>query len=358
MDVPCFVAAGDHFAQGRALGLQQRERIARFLNDGLCRLEYLMDDKPSAARIRDETTRHGDAIARHAPEIHALLRGLASGAGIDLEQALLLQLRREIVGYYRVPTLGECTSFVVPFAGGLCGAQTIDLNGCMQDHMCVVRYEGPRSRRILMLTYTGLAGFLGMNSDGLGVLINLVIGGTWSPGVPPYLVVRALLDQPDVDSALERALALPFASSRSLTLFDRRQHVTLEVCGERKVAKRRPHALHTNHFLAAELVPHDAVNIFARNDSVKRYDACEKRLASYDGADTEVVFSLLAEAPICVHSRTENHRSDRTVAAAVLEVTGGRLHVRRGYPCESATVTFDITADRGASADAVRAAAP
>lgn len=341
---------GDHREQGFQLGQIQREAIASFLEDGLCRLHDLSDQKWSVADLRPLIRAHGEVISREAPKAYQLIEGLAEGSGISLDEALLLQLRREVVGYSHVPTRGECTSFVTRVGTSLVGAQTIDLNGCLDDHMRVVRYVNPHGRSILMLTYTGLLGFIGLNDQGVAVLINLVVGGHWQPGIPPYLVVRELLEEPTLESAKARLRDLPFASSRALTLLDANSHVNVEVCGHTRIEATRPWALHTNHYLAEELVPEDALNVFARSDSRKRLKSALALLEGLDpDADAESLFALMSfhgtgkeQGTICVHNDSRDRRADNTVAAAVLYPSKHEMHVRIGPTCRSGTTVVPV----------------
>lgn len=343
--------SGDHREQGFQLGQLQRDAIASFLEDGLCRLHDLSDQKWSVSDLRPLIRAHGKVIARETPKAFQLIEGLAEGSGISLDEALLLQLRREAVGYSHVKTRGECTSFVTRIGSGLVGAQTIDLNGCMDDHMRVVRYVNPQGLSILMLTYTGLLGFIGLNDQGLAVLINLVVGGHWQPGIPPYLVVRELLEEPNLQSAQARLRTLPFASSRSLTLLDANSHINVEVCGHMRIEAQRPWALHTNHYLAEELVLEDALNVFARSDSRKRMKSALALLESLNRkTDAESLFALMSfhgadreQGAICVHNTARDRRADHTVAAAVLDIGKGEMHVRIGPTCQSATTVLPVS---------------
>ena len=72
-------------------------------------------------------------------------------------------------------------------------------------------------RRSLLLSFGGLLGYLGINSDGLAIGLNLVLGGDWGPGIPPYLAIRHLLDSAgSVAEALE-LLARTAASQLAVT---------------------------------------------------------------------------------------------------------------------------------------------
>lgn len=332
--------AGSSLAIGRAHGELLRERIHGFLDDDLCRLNRLLDRRTSLAALAETIGAHGAAIARDTPDLHDELRGLAEGAGIGLDAAILLQIRREVMGYSRIPAGGDCTTLCRVRPGGAWLAQTIDLSGDLDDHMGVLGITHAASgRRVLVVTFTGLLGYLGLNGDGLAIGLNLVLGGCWRPGVPPYLAIRHLLDHCDsVDTCLERLPRLRLASSRSLTLCDRHGlAATVELLDGQMAVTRGVDLVHTNHFLAEAFRADDAINPFARNSSVRRLEAGRARLAGLgDEAGPEEVLAQLAEEPIRVRG-TGNPRRERTVGAVVLCPQDGLLHLRRGDPALAET---------------------
>ena len=336
--------AGTPAQIGRGHGEKLRAAIHAFLDDGLCRLDRLLVPPPDRARLRDTIDRYGEAIAHGLPDIYAEIAGLAEGAGIGLRDALLIQIRREVQGFSRLTSAGDCSTICRQGPGGALLAQTIDLNGDLDDHMTVLQIEHAGSgRRTLLLTFSGLLGYLGLNSDGLAVGLNLLLGGEWGPGIPPYLAIRHLLDTcADVASCLERLRELKLASSRALTICDRREAAWVELLGGRMAVARGAALAHTNHVLAPEFAGEDAINPFARMSSVKRLDACRAALGELSAAsDPETVMALFAQAPIRKPDSGDIRR-ERTVGAVVMRPQAGELYVRRGDPALSRTQAFGL----------------
>lgn len=338
-------AAGDHFTIGRQHGAARASALRAFLNDGLCRLAHVMPTTVSMEELSPMLDGYRAAIASATPGLAEEIRGLACGADIGADEALLLQLRREIMGYLRVGAAGECTTYARVGSGSSLLAQTIDLNGNLDDQICVldVSPSGGR-RRALVLSFGGLLGFLGLNSAGLAVGLNLVLGGEWRPGLPPYLATRHLLDTAaSVDEAVSILRGLRLASSRCITLCDREKAVWVEVLGDQIRVTEAGEAVHTNHFLHPDLAPYDEVNVFARNSSVRRLEACLDGLSGLPHpADAEAHFALLARPPICVPDEGDIRR-DRTVAAVVMLPARGELHLRPGDPSRSHTRVFALS---------------
>jgi len=274
---------------------------------------------------------------------------------------VLLQVRREIIGFQWVPARGDCTTYASVSAGpggGPVLAQTVDLNGNLDDVIAVLDLTltgRPRgARRVLVLSFGGLLGYLGVNSDGLAIGLNLVLGapgaGTAAvPGHPAPAGQRRLGGRGAGSPARAAAgqLAVPDAVRRDLGGVRRDP-------GRRGAAGGRQEAVHTNHFLDPGFAAADALNVFARNSSVARLRAGEAGLAGFAAAaragaaaGVEEHFGLLARPPVCV-ADTGDIRRERTVAAVVLLPDRGELHLRPGDPSRNATVTFGLRAGAAA----------
>lgn len=319
-------AGGDPYEVGRAHGGARAGALRAFVDDGLCRLNRVVRPALSMDALRPAIRAHGAVIEAATPNLAEEVRGLAAGAGISHDEALLLQLRREVMGYRRVRPSGDCTTYARAGAEPVL-AQTVDLNGNLDDQLAVLDID----RRSLVLSFAGLLGYLGVNSDGLAVGLNLVLGGRWWPGLPPYLAIRHLLDTAgDVAEAIEILRGLPLASSRSIMLCDPERVAYVEILADEQRVVRGADLTHTNHYLHPDLAPHDELNVFARNSSTRRLDACRAGLAALpDGAGVADHFALLAEPPIRVPD-TGDITLERTVATVVLSPTRGELHVRPG----------------------------
>jgi predicted choloylglycine hydrolase len=327
---------------GRAHGMALRQQIRTFLDDDLARLNRVLPRQISLTTLEPEIAAYRREIAAAAPSLAEEIEGLAEGAEIAPDEAMLLQIRREVMGYSRFHTAGDCTTLCRHGEDGPVLAQTIDLNGNLDDQMVILRIAHRSSpRRVLLLSFTGLLGYLGLNSDGLAIGLNLVLGGTWRPGIPPYLAIRHLLDSSsDIDSCLDWLSRVPLASSRSLSLCDAHHSVTVELCDGKLSVRAGTTLVHTNHFLSEDFVAIDQMNPFSRNSSVRRLEACVAqldRLGSHGGP--EDYMALLCQEPICVPD-TGNIRREKTVGAVVLLPKDGTLHVRRGNPALARTEKF------------------
>jgi predicted choloylglycine hydrolase len=353
--VPFIRATGEPFEVGCQHGAARAEALREFLDDGLARINRLAPAPTSAESLRPVLAAYSAQIAAATPRLSEEIDGLASGAGLSRDLAVLLQVRREIIGYQRVPARGDCTTFA-SLSAGPGGtpvlAQTVDLNGDLDDQIAVLDIGLSGSgRRALVLSFGGLLGYLGLNSDGLAIGLNLVLGGEWRPGLPPYLAIRHLLDNAgSVAEAMEILPGLPLASSRTLMLCDPASAVCVEILGDTLRTVGTGDLVHTNHYLHPDFTSHDQLNVFARNSSLLRLKAAASGLAALaeagTGAGVEEHFALLSQPTICV-AGTGDIRRERTVAAVTLLPGRRELHLRPGDPSVSSTQTFRLAAGPG-----------
>jgi hypothetical protein len=125
-------------------------------------------------------------------------------------------------------------------------------------------------------------------------------------------------------------------------LCDRDQAGFAEVLGDQVRFASMAQPVHTNHYLDPEFAAHDELNVFARNSSLRRLEACRATLAALPaGAGAEAHLDLLARAPITVPGDGDIRR-ERTVAAVVALPERGELHVRPGDPSRSSTEVFTL----------------
>jgi len=344
--VPYHAFSGTGWPLGHQHGVALGPRIRAFIADDLQRLNQILARPTSIGELGPTLRAYRAAIARQLPGAIEEIEGLAVGAEISFEQALLLQLRREIVGYSRI-TRGDCTTFARHAPTEPVVAQTVDLNGNLETEAYVVRVRpaGRDGRELIMLTFTGLLGYLGMNSHGLAIGLNLVVGGTWRPGIPGYLAIRHLLETAtSLEDCVERLGQLDLASSRSLTICDPRGAAMVEILETERRWHIGTELVHTNHFLDPELAGRDELNVFARNGSLARRSACRSALAELAaGAPLPACFAILDRAPICIPP-DGNPRREATVARVVMKPRAGELAVKLGAKPEAPDHVFRMGA--------------
>ncbi|HEX8303280.1 MAG TPA: C45 family peptidase [Jatrophihabitans sp.] len=289
--------------RGEAVGRAHRDAISRLL---------ARRTTPAAA-----VQPYAECVRQQLPILAAEVAGLAAGSGIAEDDAWWLQLRRELLA---VPA-GDCTTAAFASAGLI--GQTVDLPPGLGDglHALDIAPDG-ESPAALVVTFAGLLGYLGINAAGLAVGINMVQSADWGIGVPPYLLVRAVLGCRGLDEAVDLLRTAPRASSRVLTLLAGDAAAVVEMTATDLRVTEAATAAMTNHFVHPDLAPLDTSEPAARMESRVRRRRLQVRLGE-TSPDVAGLQRTLLDPAFQVNGPVL-----ATVATVVSEPGRGRVHVR------------------------------
>lgn len=293
---------------------------------------------------------------RYAPGMVEELRGIAEGARISFEEALLLQIRGEIV--YAMTS--GCTAFAISAGGtrdgrALAGQNwdyAIDVDLGVMHLLHVTPKEGPRQ---LMLTYAGLTSFLGMNSAGVSSFANSLPWGWCKVGIPHYPVfwrvfrerdlagVRRVIDETNTVQAENHVFADGSGAIADLELTP--DSVTW-------LDDQEGFFVHTNHYVVEpnrsrpDLQPTIA-------DTTARFKRMRELIsARYGQLDVSSMQGLLADhegypTSICRHEAMPDGTPGGpaigpTVASMISVPQRGVMYVCAGKPCEGEYVEYQV----------------
>jgi isopenicillin-N N-acyltransferase-like protein len=208
---PLTVISGKPRERGRMYGSRFRDAIHDFLDR---EIYQAFIQKPSP---KDDMHRYAGACAkevrRYSPIIHDELEGLAEGAGLELNEVVLISLHEELYHRGVLPQVDHCTAVAV---GPPATADANTYVGQTWDWMQSVfglssmlhwkRDEGPS---LLSYAFPGLWVGAGLNSAGLALcwtsahLGNKELGAR--VGIPAYVLLAHLMYQENLDAVEQEA---------------------------------------------------------------------------------------------------------------------------------------------------------
>jgi isopenicillin-N N-acyltransferase-like protein len=287
-------------------------------------------------------------IEEWAPEYAAEIAGIAAGAGVPPGVIAALNARTEILARCAQPGRGECSTVVVlgeppaPVGAG----QTWDWHEELAADWFVWTIEHPDGRRVHTLTEYGILGKIGVNSAGVGLLLNILHhkrdGGRM--GVPVHVVARRILDSAaDLNQAVAIASGASVSASSAMTLVGtsggERSAVTVELCPAGPgivLGDERGVLLHTNHFLSEPAKWEDREPVVGP-DSFIRYDVLRRRFARHPASALLDAFRSHFGGPgaLCAHPDPDAPLGLRyaTLATILLDVEQGGMTVYERGPC-------------------------
>jgi isopenicillin-N N-acyltransferase-like protein len=339
-EFPLFDVSGTSYEMGYQLGSQAAPLVERYL-----------------LWIERLTGKSRDALCRNAmsffPGIQALsacyaeeIKGLAEGAGITLEEAVLCQVRAEAAQVGD----GGCSAFALsgvatrdghPLAG-----QNQDLEPEYADIAILLRVRPSDGRpRALMFTFAGQLGYSGMNEHGVAHFANALYGFQWRPGLAHYTLKRVMLEQTTVRECVEVLSRNRTCSAHNVIMCDGQGGVADVECRPEGVSEFKDDdpdwRVHTNHYLTPEFARHEDNTL---PDSGDRLDRMRYLVRERWGDITvDVMKAILADhegdpAGICRHGAENMH----SISGYVAEPSQRLLHVRRGHGCLGTWSSYEV----------------
>lgn len=276
------------------------------------------------------------------PAYTAEIDALAEGAEVDTRYIYALNSRSEILSLEPV----ECTALYFQTTRLL--GQNWDWAKPLEDLIVLMRIKQPAAPDICMLAEPGIIGKIGLNSHGLGVCLNILRIGKKLDGVPIHIVLRAMLDSPDLDHALKRAKAAGCGKASNILIGDSRGHsASVEYAGDESFTLHPQNntLIHTNHYLGRALNPDEGVFC----SSYARLRAAAEKTGAAGDQSLDTMKSILLDRS---HPKLPIHRpyipdedlgQMGTVCTAIMDLPGQALHLKKGNTPATKFVIYPVT---------------
>ncbi|WP_329086178.1 MULTISPECIES: C45 family peptidase [unclassified Streptosporangium] len=351
---PVVRVTGPPAERGRQYGIQARDGIRRSLSAYERVFEHYAGW--DWATVRRHAGRFAPIVDDFSPALLTEMRGIATGAGVELDDVLALNTRSEIMfaasgqkdGAPPIPH--ECTSFALLPHRSATHTTVIGQNWDWLLHaqetstvLEVTRDDGPS---FVTLVEAGLLAKVGMNETGVGLCTNTLVsdGDEGRRGVPYHVLLRAALDSEsaraaaDVISSADRAL-----SANYLLADDTGFAVDLETApradGVRRLTPQDGQITHANHFRCTDLTGED---VYARRKphTVARLRNVTESLSAVSSLSVDDLRTALADhrdhpSSVCQHPNETVHVRERTatIAGIIMDVSRRTMHLAAGRPC-------------------------
>lgn len=311
-------------------GRQQGEELRPLIEQGVGRwLESIgtrhgIDPDAYLAEFLQKTT-YRTYVERWTSELLLEVHGIADGAGQSFERMLVYSMLDEEWRFSQTRSASQapgCTAVGVRAEGDrptLIG-QTMDIPSLHDGTQAVVIHEEQGAPTQAVLTAAGMICLMGVNSAGLGVVVNnLSMLPSARTGLPVTFIERKLLDTFSVEEASYGLHAMQHAIGQHYLIGDPVSLVSFEADAARVVggAENQRVISHANHPLYASSDRPEWETIFAASNTRNRY-ACMTALAEGAATLDDIEAALTdTSAPI---SRSAEH-SFMTFGAMAAELS-------------------------------------
>jgi isopenicillin-N N-acyltransferase like protein len=354
---PFIHVSGSAVERGRKIGQLAKKQIIHNINSYK---QIFMD--LAGVSWESATTRAADYIPwieRYDKEIMDEIKGISEGSDQNLLDIVALNARSEII----LNTDG-CTSLaVVPPVtrnGDTLIGQNWDWLDKIKPGVIILEIEQSPRPTILMTTEAGIVGKIGMNSEGLGVCLNLLGTADRAMGVPIHIVLRGILNSKSLSQAVGQVGRLARGTSANYLIAHKE--------GEALNIEATPHdydvlypadgmLTHTNHFIGARKVNiQDTARIKFPDTHLRQGRANKLLLAQNESADAQVFKNILTDHVgypdgICRHGELFPPDLGRPVAgntvfSIIMNLSQGVMELTTGQPCSSPYKIYRFTTNR------------
>ena len=354
--------AGTPYDMGYAHGARFRDEIHMFTEERV-RLSQSADwtgHSLSRAAVIDLAEACVAEHQAYAPDLMQELNGMAEATGLSLAELVInngftdfidvvYNLGAEAEAAFVPPLVADnCTAFMVPESRSASGqaflGQTWDMHASATPYVILIHGQPDDAPEFLTFTITGCVGMIGMNSEGICVGINNLMSTDGQIGVTWPFVARKILQQSDIESALECLTGAKLAGAHNYLLMDKQgQGYEVEAMStSQHVIKLADETItHTNHCLiqqnldvARERPPE------SRMSSENRLRRARELLAN----DAVTVDDLMAltrdDVAICTRPAPPMHVE--SCGAAIMSPTSGDFWSVWGIPADNEYEHFVI----------------
>ena len=289
-------------------------------------------------------------LEKYVPTQLAEAKGIAKGAGVTLDDVLMLSMYEEVyeagphkIGIKSEPkkTIGHgCTAYTVLAGDKRFAGQNMDYSGNLLEKQLVTKCDYG-DLKILRYDFVGSACGFGLNNYGLTVWATTLPQGEKrdDDGLGSGSIARALLECKAVDEAIAKLRSVPRFGTLSYNITDAKKGVIVEASADevsvREMSKEEPFLVETNHILNLKK-RNDMPGMFKDGEpilgsvtlTIVRKIVMENKIrAKLDTMNAEALQQMLTETPNNIY-----HPAFMTLLSSVVEYDGDQvtMHVSAG----------------------------
>jgi isopenicillin-N N-acyltransferase-like protein len=347
LPIPIIETHGSHLQVGEQIGIAARDAL-----------------REMHAETRDEYGAKWDTLlamsaafvaqtGQRLPNVMQELRGCAQGAGIPFDDLFLMSIEELL--YEEVRGMGTeagesprknkgCSDLAAaPPAtrdGHVWLAHNNDLGKSALKHLFVTHFRVEGEPEILAVTVGGIFISIGLNNAGLSLTGNQLNSNDSRVGIPRLLLVRDILAQTTLDTALASALLTERASSYNNIIASRQGRIVNAEGSATSAAltwsdENGGTLAHTNHYLDPKMLHFESDErhiSMSASRCARAFDYATKYRGQigYDVCARFVRDHVYAPWSVCKHAG-----QSVTVFSALIDLTELKLWLTRGNPCQS-----------------------
>lgn len=345
---PFINVEGSHYEMGLQHGSACIEKINNFFNYAI--EIFCTAQNQTKEQVMTNTLAYLPVLEKECPHLVEELKGVAQGAQASLAEILFLHVRTELAYYKK----SGCSAFAVSpersRSNSLLSGQNWDNPPRSKNFMIVLQLKPKGKPSILLLTFAGVIGYIGINSYGISIWDNQLMCPGWKIGVPHYFAKRLVLEQQTLSASIDVLKKTEHASSENFVMTDGAGDIASVECTPHGVETLHPtdgYIFHTNHFLTERFTPLEKF-IPVIPDTCNRFERLKVLFKNFkNNLSVETLKTILSDhdnfpTSLCRHV-DHTPQSMVTCASVIAEPAQGIMYVSPGNPCISSYKRYEMS---------------
>lgn len=303
---------------------------------------------------RKMVNERADTVIRVVNEYDAGLveemRGVADSTDSHLEEIVSINGRYELAWAKPEQLMGGCTCVAampnITSSGDALLAQNWDYRLGVKDSCIVLKAKVDDGVTSMMHTEAGIIGHKGLNSAGVGIVLNAMVSDRDMLGesVPFFLVCRKMLDSPRFSESVRAFLNAKRSVSYNVMVVGEGIALDLEA-HPHDVSVIYPEngvLVHTNHFIGERALSVKDNFVLSEPSSINRYLKAKTMMETVKGHSVESLKMILTDhydhpTSICYHptpGQSPDHEEE-TVSSVIMDPKKLVFMATNGPPCSN-----------------------
>lgn len=359
--IPFLEISGLPYELGFTHGKTYKENIAQVVENNFKQLEIRAIANSLSVAKKDSLTlskKHLPYAEEYSPQLIEEIHGIADGSGLPFEEVFCLNCFLDLYDI-SVPLLGllfGCTCFALSRQAtgnkGIFIGQGFDTPSIYQVGTVVLRIKSNDGPSKLIFTIAGMVGCAGLNSSGIGLVINKLFPSDSRPGVPYTFVARSILEQNKIGDAIGSVLRAKRASGINYMFAEKNGEIySIETTSKNYdiMYGFNGYICHGNHYLTEKLKSFDITTVLTYN-SIVRFSRMQNLIMSKFGGigidDLETFLKDHVNYPlsICRHEdpTMNEYIVGKTITSFIIDPSNLVARFSWGNPCENGFTEFGL----------------
>lgn len=296
-------------------------------------------------------------LKNHFPHQVEEMEGIAKGAGLTLEDIMIINARTDLRSLFTRNRIREerpgCTALAIRSVNdsvpSLALGQNWDWNPFFSDTAVILRLEPDNGPPLVTFTEAGMLGKIGFNRNKLGVCLNFLSHESEAradtAGIPIHCLLRTVMECGRLDEAHQKVALSPRCASANFLMaqYDDKKPgiMNLEITPDSVSVLRdeKDFFIHTNHYLSPSLEAgcKERGGVSTENRYATGYDYLSHMdLQTVPPVEAvKQVLKLRKGAPYSVSRSPARRSTSTTIAGIIMDLGRDTFYIAAGSPHEN-----------------------